>query len=268
MILTGCTLTTQQNSITDEAVIIIVEPVDGTQFQVGDLVKVRALVSSSVGVQDIDLFVNGDIVRRDQLDVPLRQGNMLQPWQPPEPGESLLQLTMTTVGGNIVQSNAVLITVVGETTPPTIEVQPPTIEVQPTTPIPEPVITVTPTITFTVPPPPSITPSPTWPPTYTFTPTLPTLDPLSAPVPIAPSGSYSCRSTIFLEWSAVYSVNGISYYEWMVEGPSGLESGTTTDIMVEFFIPSCSSSYQWQVRAVDNLGNIGPYTEMIPFTIE
>jgi hypothetical protein len=264
LLLAGCTLASPQIPIDEGDVITIVEPVEGTQFQVGDLVKVRALVSSSLGAQDIDLFINGDIVRRDQLDVLLRQGNLLQPWQPPEPGEYLLQLTMTTSAGNIVQSNAVLISVKGEELPPTAEIES-------TTQISEPVATITasltmlPTETLTVTPFPTITPSLTFPPTNTF---VPTEEPLTAPEPIAPGGTYSCRSTIFLEWNAVYSANGISYYEWIVEAPGGLESGTTTEYRVEYFIPSCSASYQWKVRAVDNLGNIGPYTEMIPFTIE
>ena len=275
VILAGCTLTTPQGIVDDKAVITIVEPVEGAQFQVGELVRVRALVSSASGAQDVDLYINGNIVRRDQLNVPLRQGNILQPWQPADPGDYLVQLTMTTAGGAAVQSNAILITVIGGATPPTTEVQPPTVTVQPptvtfqpTTFVPEPVITVTPTLTLTRIQPSSITPSLTWYPTNTYTPTLPTLDPLTTPEPIAPSGTYSCRSPIFLEWHTVYSPNGISYYEWVVEGPNGQESGTTTEYKVEYFIPGCSASYQWKVRAVDTLGNIGPYTDLIPFTIE
>lgn len=263
LLLAGCTLAPSQ-VIVDEAVITIVEPVGGAQFQVGDLVKVRALVGSSAGAREIDLFINSGIVRRDQLDVPLHQGSMLQPWQPSEPGEYLIQVSMTTVAGNTVESNAVLILVAGEELPPTTAVQP-------TTQVPVVVDTITPTITLpptetqTLTPIPSITPSLTYPPTNTF---IPTVEPLTAPEPIAPSGIYSCRSTVFLEWNSVYSVNGISYYEWVVEKPGGTESGTTTDVQVEFFIPGCSATYRWQVRAVDGLGNMGPFSSWIDFSIE
>jgi len=248
--------------VPDEAVITIVEPVDGAQYQVGDLVKVRSLVSSTAGAQEIDLFVNAGIVRRDALNVPLRQGNMLQPWQPTEPGEYLLQLAMTTTSGQNVQSNAVLITVQGPAAPPTAA--------EPTTQVPTIVETITPTptlpptATYTLPPP-TITPSLTLPPKNTFTPSA---EPLAAPEPIAPSGGYSCRSTVFLEWNAVYSANGISFYEWVVEKPGGKETGTTTDVKVEFFIPGCSASYRWQVRSVDGLGTIGPFSPWIDFNIE
>ncbi len=271
----GCTLAPSK-VIVDEAVITIVEPVGGTQFQVGDLIKVRALVSSSTGAKEIDLYVNAGIVRRDQLDVPLRQGSMLQPWQPSEPGEYLIQMSMTTTSGATFQSNAILITVFGEATPPTTEIQPPTVTVQPptvtfqpTTYVPEPVITVTPTKTLTIfLPPPSITSTLTWLATITATPTFPTPDSPAAPEPIAPSGKYSCRSTIFLEWNSVYSVNGISYYEWVVEKPGGIESGTTSDVHVEYFIPGCGQTYRWHVRAVDGLGNIGPFSPWIDFSID
>lgn len=263
VLLVGCALSAPQ-VVPDEAVITIVEPVEGTQYQVGDLVKVRARVSSSVGAQEIDLFINASIVRRDHLDVPLRQGNVLQPWQPTEPGDYLIQVSMTAVTGNSVQSNAVLILVAGEE-------QPPPTAIQPTTQVPEVVMTITPTITptptetHTLTPIPSITPSLTYPPTNTF---IPTVESLTAPEPIAPSGQYSCRSTVFLEWNSVFSVNGISYYEWVVEKPGESESGTTSDVQVEFFIPGCSATYRWQVRAVDGLGNIGPFSPWIDFTIE
>ena len=101
--LAGCTLTPISEPV-DEAAIIIVEPVDGGQFRVGDLVRVRALVSSASGAQNVDLYINGNIVRRDQLNVPLRQGNLLQPWQLTDPGEFLFQLQMTTTSGAIFQS--------------------------------------------------------------------------------------------------------------------------------------------------------------------
>lgn len=263
--LVSCTLTTPQTDINVGSVITIVEPVGGAQYQVGSLVKVRALVESADGAKEVDLVINGDIVRRDQLDVPLRKGNLLQPWQPDEPGEYLIQQNMTTDAGNIVQSNAVLITVKGEEQPPTVELQPPTVEVQPTTYVPEPVVTISPTITITLTPSPSITPSWTWYPTDTYTPSP---EPLKTPEPIAPSGSYSCRSTIFLEWNSVYSVNGISYYEWVVEGSGATETDTTTDIQAEFFIPGCGATYRWRVRAVDNLGTVGPFSPWIDFTIE
>lgn len=341
--LSACELTPQQSAGESNASLTLVEPEDGSQVQVGDIVRVRALVSAPKGGESFDLLVNGIVYRSDRLSQALRNGTMLQPWLPKDPGVFTLQVQMTDSTSSGLTSQVVIVNVAGES--------PEEVQLDPTTAVPPPVDTITPTptptVTFTITPTNSQTPTLTlgppmvtanqyancrygpgevydvisylqqnqsslivgrneayswwviqrvdgisgncwiWdgivtlsgdtsnvpviesPPTPTPTATLtPSPMPLASPEPIAPSGSYSCRSTIFLEWNSVYSANGIAYYEWIVEGPSAVESGTTADVQVEFFLPSCASSYRWHVRAVDNLGTIGTYSPWIDFAIE
>ncbi len=261
MFLAGCEFVPSQNDVGSSSSLSIVEPADSSKYQVGDLVRVRSLVSAPDGGLSFDLLVNGQVYRSDHLTQALRNGTMLQPWQPTEPGSYTLQVQMVTSNGSGSTSQVVVV-IVDEGSSP--EVQP-----EPTTAVPveedtiTPTITLTPTETLTPTPTPSMTP--TWTPTLTYTPTT---EPLLAPEPIAPSGSYSCRSTIYLEWNSVYSPNGIAYYEWVVDGPGGTENGTTTELRAEYFLSTCASSYRWQVRAVDNMGTIGPYSEWIDFSID
>ncbi|MBC8507493.1 MAG: hypothetical protein ISR58_17585 [Anaerolineales bacterium] len=260
--LVGCILPESQPVQVESAVVQIIVPGDQTHFSVGDLVQIKSRVTSTEGISVVRLMVNGIETRRDQLSQPLKSGIMTQGWQPTEPGTFALQTSIEGSGGGSVSSQVLMVIVDGESSPE----QPS----EPTTAVPEMedtitlTITLTPTETLT----PTLTPTQTltWTPTLTYTP--PTTEPLAAPDPIAPSGSYSCRSTIFLEWNPVYSANGIAYYEWVVEGSSTTEIGTTTDTQVEFFLPTCASSYRWQVRVVDNLGTIGPYSEWMDFSIE
>ena len=341
--LAGCEFVPQQNDLASTASLTLVEPADGSQYQVGDVVRVRALVSAPEGGVSFDLLVNGNLYRSDHLSQALRNGTMLQPWLPTDPGVFTLQVQMTDSTGGGMTSQVLIVNVAGES--------PEEVQFDPTTAVPPPVDTITPTFTPTVTP--TITPTSTLTPTLTMGPPMVTANqntncrygpgevyavisslqqgqsslivgrneayswlviqrvdgisgncwiwdgivtvsgdtsnvpvveapptptptatltprpmPLASPEPIAPSGSYSCRSTIFLEWNSVYSENGIAYYEWIAEGPSAVESGTTSDVQVEFFLPSCASSYRWQVRAVDNLGTVGPYSPWIDFSIE
>ncbi|MEW6406821.1 MAG: hypothetical protein AB1649_34000 [Chloroflexota bacterium] len=329
--LAGCTLDTPSGGPAPTAAISIYEPADGTQYQLGDLVKVRSLVSAPDGAAGVELLVNGQFIRSDNPDPVLKSGTILQPWQPTETGLYALQTRMTTASGVVLESATVTIQVgAAETAPDTAA---------PTTAIPAPEDTITPTLT------PSITPSPTlgppmvmanenancrfgpgqvydvisylnqdqsapitgrnaettwwviervdgggtcwiWdgvvtvsgdtsnvpivepPPTPTPTPTqTPSPVPLVAPKPIAPSGSLSCTSTVFLEWQPVSHPNGIGYYEWKVTYSGVTDSGTTTSTSVEYFV-TCIASYSWQVRAVDGKGNIGPYSESLSFDIK
>jgi len=98
-------------------------------------------------------------------------------------------------------------------------------------------------------------------------PSLPTASPTSAaplapPAPQAqsPSGNIGCVSSAFLTWSAVSAPSGVDYYEWEVGG----DSGTTTGTQVEYFV-ACATSYEWRVRAVDNLGNEGAWSNSLNF---
>jgi len=263
--LVGCEFVLPQSEEPPSASLIIVEPVDGSQFQVGDLVPVRSQVTSPEGTVMFELLVNGQVYRSDRLTQALTKGTLLQPWQPSNNGKYTLQVSMATSEGKGLTSQVIIVDVIGESAEE--------IQLDPTTAVPPREETITPTITPTLTLTPTETLTPTLTPTLTltWTPTLtytPTTEPLGVPEPIAPSGSYSCRSTIFLEWNSVYSPNGIAYYEWVVESPGGGESGTTTDIEVEFFLPSCAASYRWHVRAVDNLGRIGQFSEWIDFSVE
>ncbi len=257
--LASCELSGSPQMPVEVASVQIIVPVDQTYFSVGDMVQVKSLVSSSSGVSIVRLIVNGVETRLDQLSQPLKSGIMTQGWQPTEPGTFVLQTSIEGSGVGSISSQVVMVIVEGETPPE----QPP----EPTTAVPDIDDTITPTLTPTETLTPTLTPTLTltWTPTLTYTPTT---EPLGVPEPIAPSGSYSCRSTIFLEWNSVYSPNGIAYYEWVVESPGGVENGTTTDIQAEFFLPSCAAPYRWQVRAADNLGRIGQFSEWIDFSIE
>jgi len=325
-LLAGCTLP----SSAEGSSLILSEPVDGATYQVGDMVQARSQIVSSDGAAQVDLLVNGEIVRSDSPSPVVHQGNLLQPWKPEQAGTYTLQTQMTTTSGAKVQSQSVTIQVGGVTeplAPPTTVTVPPIATTPPTS-------TFTPTPTFTAtftstPAPPTVTAfqdancrfgpgsaynitgsllngesapivgrnaETTWwviqtksgatcwiwdgtvsvsgdtsrvpviapPPTPTFTPEV---TPLSAPAPIAPSGELTCRSSVFLEWSAVSHPNGIDHYEWQVTGPGGTQSGSANNTKVEFFV-SCSSSYTWQVRAVDGDGNAGPYSDAMSFQIK
>lgn len=320
-LLAGCTLP----SSAEGASLNLSEPVNGAVYQFGDMVQARSQIVSSDGAAQVDLLVNGAVVRSDSPSPVVHQGNLLQPWKPEQAGTYTLQTQMTTISGAKVQSQSVTIQV-GVSAVPTTELPPGTITVTVT--IPASTITPLPTLTFTPAPPMAtafqdancrfgpgsgynITGSllngesapivgrnaeTTWwviqtksgatcwiwdgtvtvsgdtsqvpviapPPTPTFTPEA---APLSAPAPIAPSGELTCRSSVFLEWSAVSHPNGIDHYEWQVTGPGGTQSSDTGDTKVEFFV-SCSSSYSWQVRAVDGKGNAGPYSNALSFQIK
>ncbi|MBM3179592.1 MAG: hypothetical protein FJZ86_04485 [Chloroflexi bacterium] len=359
-LLAGCTLP----SSAEGSSLILSEPVDGATYQVGDMVQARSQIVSSDGAAQVDLLVNGEIVRSDSPSPVVHQGNLLQPWKPEQAGTYTLQTQMTTTSGAKVQSQSVTIQVGGVTEPlappttvtvPPIATTPPTSTFTPTptftatfTSTPAPPTTVTVPPIATTPPTSTFTPTPTFTATFTSTPAPPTVTafqdancrfgpgsaynitgsllngesapivgrnaettwwviqtksgatcwiwdgtvsvsgdtsrvpviappptptftpevtPLSAPAPIAPSGELTCRSSVFLEWSAVSHPNGIDHYEWQVTGPGGTQSGSANNTKVEFFV-SCSSSYTWQVRAVDGDGNAGPYSDAMSFQIK
>jgi hypothetical protein len=94
----------------------------------------------------------------------------------------------------------------------------------------------------------------------------PPLVPL-APVPERPLGDLDCDRQLpheFLRWSPVEHPIGIALYEWELQGPEGWRSGTTPYTEEEIVIV-CGSVYRWHVRAIDNEGTAGPYSELIEF---
>lgn len=329
--LTGCEFAPRQSDVGPSASLKMVEPTDGSQFKVGDLVQVRSQVNSPDGAISFDLLVNGQVYRSDQPTQPLTNGTMLQPWQPNQPGSYALQVQMN-MTGSLLTSKVIMVEVTDEDIGD--------VELEPTTVTPIPQITISPSIE------PTITPTNTETPTITLGPPMATANqtancrygpgefydlishlglnqsslivgrnqtsswwviervdgifgtcwiwdgivtisgdisnvpvveppptptstpfPVAAPVLLAPSGSLKCTSTVFLEWEPVSHPNGIDYYEWSVSGSSGTETGQTTDTKVEFFLPTCESSYSWKVRAVDGKGTISPFSKEMTFTI-
>ncbi|MEI6290524.1 MAG: SH3 domain-containing protein, partial [Chloroflexota bacterium] len=123
--------------------VVIVEPVEAAQFQVGDLVKVLSLLSSDAGAAKVDLLVNGKSTRSDVLNPQIKNGNMLQSWIPMEAGVYTLQVRTSTSSGQTLDSAPVSVKVI-DRLPPSPTVVPDT-----ETPSPTPFDTLTPTITLT-----------------------------------------------------------------------------------------------------------------------
>jgi len=115
------------------------------------------------------------------------------------------------------------------------------------------------------PPPPTDTPTPTPSPTPTAPP------PLTAPTPISPTGTQNCANVtggVDLMWTMVSHPNGIDHYEWELEGPGGPQSGSSGSTLASTSGLSCAgSNYQWRVRAVDGIGNIGPWSNYASFNV-
>ncbi len=89
----------------------LVEPAEGQQFQVGDLIRVRSLVGSADGASSVELLVNGQSVRNDQPEQALRTGFMWQPWKATEPGLYTLQTRVQTASGTTLNSEKINIVV-------------------------------------------------------------------------------------------------------------------------------------------------------------
>jgi len=102
-------------------------------------------------------------------------------------------------------------------------------------------------------------------PTATFTPPAS----LSAPSLISPSGTLNCADVtggVTLSWSAISHPNGIDHYEWALQGGVN-NSGTTGSTQADINLINCGAAYQWRVRAVDGLSNIGPWSTYMQFNV-
>lgn len=329
ILLAGCNLPASETG-TSPASLTLLEPLDGQQFQVGELIRVRSVVSAAEGASSVELLVNGQSVRKDQPALALRNGAILQPWQASQPGQYTLQTRTITQSGASLNSATITIMVGQAVTDP--GGTPSTAPASPATAAPSPSPTATETATPPPAPPmataqqdancrkgpgqvydissyllngqsslitgrnaentwwviermdgngtcwiwgqavsvsgdtsgvPIVAAPPTPTPTLTSTPTA---VPVPAPKAIAPGTTLSCRSSVFLEWSPVSHPNGVSQYEWQVNGPVETKSGSTSGTRVEFFV-SCGAAYSWKVRAVDGLGVPGPYSESLAFSI-
>jgi hypothetical protein len=92
--------------------------------------------------------------------------------------------------------------------------------------------------------------------------------PPPTPTPLSPSGLQPCTSSVELTWSAVDHPNGIAFYEWQVDGPSGTQTGQITSTSVEYIVACGGADYQWRVRAVENGGAAGQYSEFMSFEVQ
>ncbi len=89
----------------------LVEPTDGQQFEVGQLITVRSLVGATDGASSMELLVNGQLVRNDEPGHSLRIGFMWQPWRAAEPGLYTLQTRVLTDAGTTLNSQRITIVV-------------------------------------------------------------------------------------------------------------------------------------------------------------
>jgi hypothetical protein len=127
------------------------DPLDGDRLPV-ETVVVYSTASSSAGVSEITLLVDGDPVR---VDAPGEEGDLLsvsQPWDPPGSGSYQLQVEMTTDGGETFRSRKITVQI-GDITPTAADTLTPTATETLT---PTPTVTLTPTAANTPVPPVSL----------------------------------------------------------------------------------------------------------------
>ena len=144
LLLSACNL--PQGMMKDNGLATIVFPLDGQQFNAGDLVDVKTTISGAPESVPVVLLVNAAPYRADSPSAPLQNGTIYQPWTPTEPGVYTLQVT---TGG--LSSNSVTVTVGAVDVPseaPTLS-SAPTIE---TTTQAAPTLTALPTSTNIAPP--------------------------------------------------------------------------------------------------------------------
>jgi hypothetical protein len=117
------------------------------------------------------------------------------------------------------------------------------------------------------------------PPTPTYTPTAVPEDNTAPPAPsqVSPIGgpTLPCASQAILDWNAVTDPSGIDEYRVQVEQEITIDnwqsipgSPFTNLSATELSIPvDCGIKYRWRVRAVDNAGNLGPFSAWALFGI-
>lgn len=102
----------------------------------------------------------------------------------------------------------------------------------------------------------------------------PTIIPLTAPTPISPSGDNNCIGIVNLAFSWQAASGNVASYQLAVQrstttssGPFGdYASGETNGLSISKDI-TCDTLayYRWRVRAVDNQGNNGPWSNWVDF---
>jgi hypothetical protein len=95
----------------------ILEPLNNSQYALGETVHVRTNVSNPAGTERVVLLANGEAVRVDELDAPLLAGRMVQGWLPLNPGEYELQVFFYSADGAQLLSDKITITVGTEINP-------------------------------------------------------------------------------------------------------------------------------------------------------
>ncbi len=109
LLLANCTL--PATSSMPQPGLTIFEPVDGAVYQVNDMVQVRSQITSEDGAGQIDLIVNGELVRSDKPSPAINEGSLLQPWQPLQAGTYTLQIQLMSVSGAKMNSQSVTVQV-------------------------------------------------------------------------------------------------------------------------------------------------------------
>ncbi|MCB0100427.1 MAG: hypothetical protein H6635_09740 [Anaerolineales bacterium] len=164
----------------------IVYPVDGAQFQIGDVVDVKTLVNFSAGASSAILLVNGVPYRADDFTQPIPSGYTFQPWTPTEEGEFNLQVRLSGADGGFDSQTVTVFVGAASSIPTPIE----STEASPTdiTQTDEPQTSATATVSVVQPTatiqlaPPSLTPTVFIPPTLTPTVIVPANSSISGSV--------------------------------------------------------------------------------------
>jgi hypothetical protein len=109
-LLAGCAPAPVEPAADGVAVAAIVYPLDGAEFNVGDLVDVESLVEYSTGISNATLLVNQEPYRQDFLSDLLTAGSIYQPWIPTQPGTYELAVVISD-GSMDASSNSVTVLV-------------------------------------------------------------------------------------------------------------------------------------------------------------
>lgn len=136
--ISACNLNFDTDPQEDTAVFI--KPFDGQQIYIDQDVEVQTKILSRQPVTAIELLVNGELIRSDQLQNPKRALDVYQIWKPDLPGTYELHARITAGSGKFV-SNSIQIIVSERVNSDSVTITPsPTSEI------------ITPTVTLTMTP--------------------------------------------------------------------------------------------------------------------
>jgi hypothetical protein len=89
-------------------------PPQDAQFALGETVEVHSVFSASGGAGAFKLLANEQSVRHDQFTSPLKNGDIYQPWLPPNVGTYYLVVVLEASGGDEFRSQPVTVHVIGD----------------------------------------------------------------------------------------------------------------------------------------------------------